>query len=64
MLNQVLTEIAIFYIEQIVTNAVCKPFIDHSNSNAIFFTIAYSKIQMNVIFIDVMNCVAYEWNIL
>lgn len=37
MLNQVLTEIAIFYIEQIVANAVCKIFIDHSNSNAIFY---------------------------
>lgn len=37
MLNQVLTEFAIFYIEQIVTNAVCKLSIDHSNSNAIFY---------------------------
>lgn len=35
MLNQVLTEFAIFYIEQILTSAVCKLFIDHSNSNVI-----------------------------
>lgn len=62
MLNQVLTEIAIFYIEQIVTNAVCKPFIDHSNSNAILKDSFLQNPNVNLI--DVMNCVAYEWNIL